>query len=108
RTPLAWWRLTAVAEGRRGAAGPPRGRGKRAGVRRALRALSPDPVSLLPFAGAQRQRCAGRASVDICRGARRAPARTARRAAATVAVPNRSQRVRLDAPAAPAGRGPFG
>ena len=68
-----------------------------------VRALPPAAVPVLPIDPSQRPGCPGRAPVDVRRCAVGATARAAQRAAASVAVPDRAQRVDRGDPAARAG-----
>src|SRR3954453_11538214 len=82
---------------RRRAFGEAGERRQRAGVRGALRALSPADLPLLPLDPPQRRGCPGCAAVDVRRGAWGAAARSAQRAIAPMALPDRAQRDDLTA-----------
>ena len=97
--------VAAAATARRRAAGAAGGPGQLARVRRGIRALPPAAVPLLPLDPARRRRCAGCAPVDVHARVGGAEARSTERAAASVAVPDRPQRVDLAAAPAPARRG---
>jgi hypothetical protein len=98
-------RTAAVAVGGRGrrAAGVPERGGERVGVRGTLRAVSPAAVPVLPLDRAHRRRCSGCAAVRVRQRVYGAEAWSARRAVASVAVPDRAQRGRVAASPTPAG-----
>src|SRR5690349_22589447 len=99
---------TVVLGAGRRAAGAACQRRQQAGLCAALRALLPAALPLLPVDSPRRSRRTGRPAIDVrerLRGAAKGPAR---RAAASLAVPDRPQRSHLCHPAPPPGGGAVG